>query len=167
MASRKLGDLKSNVRKMARGLLQRSEAEGLDLLIYCTLRPAEEQAKLYRQGRPLTKIQQKADELRNRWGRPDLADLLLSVDPQQGKIVTKAGPGQSMHNYGLAFDGVPMRNGKAVWGASRPEDQQLWQLYGRLGVEIGLEWAGNWTTFKEFPHMQEPGSRWQELIVQA
>ena len=167
MASRKLGDLKPNIRRMCRELMQRSEAEGLDLLIYCTLRPAEEQAKLYRQGRPLATIQQKADELRNRWGRPDFADLLLSVGPQQGKIVTYAGPGQSMHSYGLAFDGVPMRNGKAVWGASRPEDRQLWQLYGRLGVEIGLEWAGNWKKFKEFPHMQEPSSRWQELILQA
>ncbi len=46
MASRKLGDLKPNIRRMCRELMQRSEAEGLDLLIYCTLRPAEEQAKL-------------------------------------------------------------------------------------------------------------------------
>jgi len=167
MASRKLDDLKDQVKEKAFLLLDRCEEEGLNILIYCTLRSLEEQARLYRRGRSLSQIEAKAEELRSRWDRPDLADLLISVGPQYGNKVTYAGPGQSMHNYGLAFDSVPLRDGKPVWQATRPENRALWELYGRLGVEVGLEWAGNWTHFREFPHMQEPGARWQDLIIEA
>lgn len=167
MASRSLDDLQPQVRDMARALERRGDEEGLDILIYCTLRTHEEQARLFRQGRPFRKVQEKANELRDKWQRPDLADILIGVGPQNGALVTYAGPGQSMHNYGLAFDGVPMRSGKPVWGARKPEDKALWEHYGRLGVEVGLEWAGNWKKFREFPHMQQPGSAWRDLIRQA
>jgi peptidoglycan L-alanyl-D-glutamate endopeptidase CwlK len=71
-----------------------------------------------------------------------------------------------MHNYGLAIDSVPMRSGKPVWDSKKPEDLTLWQLYGRLSVEAGFEWAGNWKKFREFPHIQEPGAGWKDLIRQ-
>lgn len=164
MASRSLDDLQAHIRDKALSLVERCTQEGMDILIYCTLRPPAEQARLFRQGRTLSQIKLKAEELNIKWGRSDLADLLISVGPQFGGRVTYAGPGQSMHNYGLAFDGVPLRGGKAVWQASRPEDKALWKLYGRLGLEAGLEWSGNWTRFKEYPHMQEKGAKWRELI---
>jgi len=167
MASRSLDDLQEKIKEMALSLIERCEHEGLDILIYCTLRSFEEQAKLYRKGRLLSQIEAKAEELRNEWERPDLADILISVGPQNGKRVTYAGPGQSMHNYGLAFDSVPLRGGKPVWEATRIEDKELWELYGRLGVDVGLEWSGNWTRFKEFPHMQMPGARWKDLIKES
>jgi peptidoglycan L-alanyl-D-glutamate endopeptidase CwlK len=69
-----------------------------------------------------------------------------------GRIVTKAKAGQSWHNYRLAFDVVPIVGGKAVWN-----DAGLWQTIGRLGKAVGLEWAGDWTRFKEFPHFQWTG----------
>ncbi len=164
MASRDLNDLQPDVADKARRLLQRCADEGLDLLVYCTLRPVAEQARLYRQGRPLRQIERKAEELRRRWRRPDLADLLMDVGPQYGARVTYAGPGQSMHNYGLALDAVPLRGGKAVWSARLPEDKALWERYGALAEEVGLEWAGRWTRFREFPHVQRPGAAWRELI---
>jgi peptidoglycan LD-endopeptidase CwlK len=167
MASRDLNDLQPAVKEMAELLLDRCQQEDLDILIYCTLRTFEEQAKLYRQSRSLDQIKKKAEELRTKWERPDLADLLMDVGPQFGAKVTFAGPGQSMHNYGLAFDSVPMRNGKAVWGSKRQADRDLWLKYGALGVEVGLEWAGNWTKFIEFPHMQQPGAAWRDLIKQG
>ena len=166
MASRDIDDLQTDVAEKARRLLQRCSEEDLDLLIYCTLRSMEEQARLYRQGRPLRQIEAKAGELRERWHRPDLADLLIAVGPQNGGRVTNAGPGQSMHNYGLAFDSVPLRAGKPVWSARRPEDRALWDRYGGLAEEVGLEWAGRWTRFREFPHVQRPGAAWRELIRQ-
>jgi peptidoglycan L-alanyl-D-glutamate endopeptidase CwlK len=61
-----------------------------------------------------------------------------------------------MHNYRLAYDVVPLRNGKPVWGTSG-EDGVLWQKVGALGVEQGLEWAGNWVKFKESAHFQWTG----------
>ena len=164
MASRNLDDLQPNIKEKALLLIGRCSREDLDILIYCTFRPLDEQARLFRQGRTLTQIEAKAEELKNKWGRSDLANLLISVGPQNGRRVTFAGPGQSMHNYGLAFDGVPLRGGKPVWQTNKPEDMALWEQYGHLGVEIGLEWAGSWSNFREYPHMQEEGSKWRELI---
>ncbi len=70
-----------------------------------------------------------------------------------GRIVTNAKAGQSFHNYRCAVDVVPMRNGKPVWDSKDP----VWQVVGRLGKAAGLEWAGDWKRFKEFPHFQYTG----------
>jgi len=69
-----------------------------------------------------------------------------------GKVVTNAKPGQSWHNWRCALDVVPLVNGKAVW-----DDNALWLQVGKIGKAAGLEWAGDWTTFKEFPHFQYTG----------
>lgn len=164
MSSRNLADLKPHIQKMAERLLKDCEKSELDLLIYCTHRSNEEQARLFRKGRSLSQIETKANELITKWNRSDLGELLLGVGPQYGTKVTNAAPGQSMHNYGLAFDAVPLRDGKPVWSARKADDKALWMLYGKLGVEVGLEWAGNWTRFREYPHMQEEGARWKDLI---
>lgn len=166
MASRSLQDLREPVQEKAEKLLVLAGQHGLDILIYCTLRPAEEQARLFRQGRSLAEIQRRAQQLRELYDRPDLADVLLGVGPQTGiKIVTWSAPGQSYHQYGLAFDGVPLREGKPVWSATDAEDRTLWMKYGELVQEVGLEWAGDWSPGKrEYPHAQEPGLNWRELI---
>ena len=70
-----------------------------------------------------------------------------------GKIVTNAKAGQSFHNYRCAVDIVPLVNGKPVWDTN----YQIWQTVGKLGKDAGLEWAGDWVTFKEFPHFQYTG----------
>ena len=70
-----------------------------------------------------------------------------------GRIVTNAKAGESFHNYRCAVDVVPLINGKPVWDVS----YQVWQTIGKLGQENGLEWAGNWTKFKEMPHFQYTG----------
>lgn len=169
MASRKLEDLQPETRERVDGLLRAAQAAHFDVLIYCTLRPLAEQARLFRQGRSFSEIQAKANELERVWHRPDLAELLIGVGPQHGKtIVTWAGPGQSLHNYGCAIDGVPLVDGKPVWGTRRDEDAALWQRYGQLGKDQGLEWAGDWSPAKrEFPHLQESGLDWRDLIRSA
>lgn len=70
-----------------------------------------------------------------------------------GRIVTNARSGQSYHNYRCAVDVVPIRNGKAIWDAK----DAVWQRIGALGKAAGLEWAGDWKRFKEFPHFQYTG----------
>jgi peptidoglycan L-alanyl-D-glutamate endopeptidase CwlK len=70
-----------------------------------------------------------------------------------GRIVTNAKAGQSFHNHRCAVDVVPVRNGKPVWDSKDP----VWQTVGRLGKAAGLEWAGDWKRFKEFPHFQYTG----------
>jgi len=124
MASRSLGDLNPIVGAMAEKHIALCEAAGIDLLVICTYRSHEEQDALYEQGRTTT-----------------------------GPIVTNARAGQSMHQYRLAYDCVPLIKGKPVWGTTGT-NLTLWKKVGALGKEAGLEWAGDWTTFKEYPHFQ-------------
>lgn len=69
-----------------------------------------------------------------------------------GKIVTNARAGESFHNYHCAFDFVPIVNGKAVWN-----DLALFRKCGEIGKSCGLEWAGDWISFKEYAHLQYSG----------
>ncbi len=167
MASRDLNDLKPATKERALNFLALADEAGFDVLIYCTYRSLEEQARLFRKGRSLLQIQKKADELLTRWGRPDIASLLMEVGPQYGRKVTNAAPGQSIHNYKCALDGCPVIGGKPVWDDETPEDAALWQEYGRLGIAAGFGWAGNWRHLKEKPHLQEPGIDWRDLIAEV
>jgi peptidoglycan L-alanyl-D-glutamate endopeptidase CwlK len=124
MTSRSLFDLHPDVRDMAAAHIAACKAQGIDLLVTSTYRSTAEQNALYAQGRT-----------------------------KPGKKVTNAKGGQSFHNHRLAYDVVPLRNGKPVWGTTG-EDGKLWQRVGELGEGAGLEWAGRWTKFKEFPHFQ-------------
>lgn len=65
-----------------------------------------------------------------------------------GKIVTKVRGGHSNHNFGIAFD-------IGVFEGTRylPESPK-YRAVGVLGVELGLEWGGNWKTFVDMPHYQ-------------
>jgi len=74
---------------------------------------------------------------------------------QPGKIVTNARAGESWHNYRCAVDVVPIINGKPCWDTKN----SVWQEVGRIGKEAGLEWAGDWKRFKEFPHFQYTGGK--------
>jgi len=67
-----------------------------------------------------------------------------------GKIVTNAKAGQSFHNYRCAVDVVPIVAGKPRWDVK----DEVWQTIGKLGKAQGLEWAGDWKRFKEYPHFQ-------------
>ena len=139
ISSRKIGDLHPRVAAMAEMFVERCALAGIDVIITSTYRDHESQAELYAQGRT-----------------------------KPGRKVTNAKPGQSWHNWRLAFDFVPLRNGKAVWGTSGngidndptdddKDDLELWQVCGEIGEQIGLEWAGRWKTFREFPHFQYTG----------
>ena len=70
-----------------------------------------------------------------------------------GKIVTNAKAGQSWHNYKCAVDVVPIVAGKPRWDVK----DEVWQQVGALGKAAGLEWAGDWKRFKEYPHFQYTG----------
>lgn len=70
-----------------------------------------------------------------------------------GKIVTYSKAGQSWHNHRCAVDVVPIVAGKPVWDTKNP----VWQEVGKLGKAAGLEWAGDWKRFKEYPHFQYTG----------
>ena len=127
ISSRSLNDLHPIVKSKATGHLAACKAAGIDLLVTSTYRDHAAQNALYAQGRTAP-----------------------------GRKVTNAKGGQSFHNYRVAYDVVPLRSGKPVWGTTG-EDAVLWEKVGALGEMWGLEWAGRWTRFREFPHFQFTG----------
>ena len=121
--SRSLTDLLPAARIRAVRFINLCASEGIDILITSTYRDAESQAALYAQGRSMP-----------------------------GRIVTNAQAGQSFHNWKVAFDFVPLVNGKCDW-----QDTALFTRCGELGESVGLEWAGRWESFKEPAHLQYTG----------
>lgn len=65
-----------------------------------------------------------------------------------GNIVTNARPGESYHNYGLAFDVVQISEGVALF------DNPNWELIGSIGIEEGFIWGGNFTSLIDLPHFE-------------
>ena len=126
-SSRDLMELYPAVQARAVKFIETCKAEGIDLLVTCTYRDYEAQDALYAQGRA-----------------------------KKGARVTNARGGQSFHNFRCALDVVPLRSGKPVWGTTGA-DGKLWQRIGAIGKACGLEWAGDWKTFKEYPHFQYTG----------
>jgi peptidoglycan L-alanyl-D-glutamate endopeptidase CwlK len=125
--SRKIDDLHPKVAIMCKKFIAECDKQDIDILITSTYRDGESQTALYAQGRT-----------------------------KPGRIVTNAKAGQSWHNWKCAFDVVPLRNGKPVWG-TMGKDLELWNKVGAIGESVGLEWAGRWKRFREFPHFQFTG----------
>ena len=65
-----------------------------------------------------------------------------------GPEVTNARAGFSNHNVGIAFD-IGVFNGNRYL----PESP-LYKAVGALGMELGLEWGGNWKNLVDQPHFQ-------------
>ena len=126
---------------------------GLDIKIYYTLRSCEQQAELYRQSRPYDVILRKQQSLTDK-GYSFLAGILESVGPQSGPHVTNAGPGESWHNYGEAFDAVPILSGTAMWN-----DEKLFEIYGAAVRHVGMSWGGDWTNLVDRPHAQRAAAK--------
>ena len=68
---------------------------------------------------------------------------------------TKAG-GESYHNYGLAFDAYPVRNGQPDLSNSRQNQRDQTKL-GAIGVRNGFGWGGNWTHPHDPAHFEMRG----------
>lgn len=76
-----------------------------------------------------------------------------------GKIVTKAGPWTSYHQYGMAGDFVLFENGRWSWDASGPKARK-WQRLQEVGKQLGLE-----PLSFEAPHLQLAGLRIGDLAA--
>lgn len=104
-----------------------------------TLRTFNEQAELYAQGRT-----------------------------KPGKVVTNAKPGQSLHNYGLAFDIVLIIDGKtASWDTIKDFDgdkEADWMEVVKICKSYGWKWGGDFKSFKDYPHFEKSfGLNWPEM----
>ena len=115
---KKINSLHPKLRPYAAALLNEAKKNGIELIITDATRTNAEQQKIYEQGRT-----------------------------KPGKIVTNAKPGQSLHNYGLAFDVAPVVNGKVTYDYD-------WKKIGEIGKKVGLFWGGDFVSFKDNPHFE-------------
>ena len=112
-------------------LIERCYARGVWIVITQGLRTYAEQDALYAQGRNGDK-------------RPK---------------VTKARGGYSNHNFGFAADfALLLRDGRTVsWDTLKDDDKDSlpdWSEVVEEAKKLGLEWGGDWRTFKDMPHLQ-------------
>lgn len=65
----------------------------------------------------------------------------------KGAIVTNSKAGYSNHNFGLAFDVAPIVNNKINYNID-------WSKLSKIAANNGLDWGGNWKSFKDKPHFE-------------
>ena len=144
--SSRIEDLEPVTRKLCVDFLLACENAGHVLRVTHTMRTRDEQLHLYAQGR----------ELRD--------GLWVVTNPS--RVVTKAMPGHSAHNFGMAFDvcwegGDPYLHAYEV--AHKKVDPR-WFAIGEIGeAKIGLSWGGPRGPKDDFtfdnPHFQRPNWR--------
>lgn len=73
---------------------------------------------------------------------------------KSGNIVTNARGGYSNHNFGLAIDYflVSDDGSKALWTVN-----DKWRRVAAIGKELGFAWGGDWSSFRDYPHLEMTG----------
>ncbi len=123
--------------------LARNE-KGVTVIVVFTSRTLLEQKALWMQGRYI---------LSDVNGARRVAGMPALTSNSDNKIVTKAKPGQSYHNFGLAFDCNFYLNGEWI---SDPKDP-FWKKVAAWAKECGLEWGGNFKGLFDGGHFQYSG----------
>lgn len=110
--------------------------KGVRLRFAYTLRTIAEQNELYAQGRT-----------------------------KKGNIVTNAKGGQSIHNYGLAFDIVLLydKDNNGTFETASWEMNSHWNNVVSFFKSKGWSWGGDWANFKDYPHFEyKNGKTWRD-----
>lgn len=126
----RLAGLHPVIAAASEALIERCFNKGIPILITQGLRTRAEQDALYAQGRT-----------------------------KPGPIVTNARGGYSYHNFGLAVDfALLLQDGGSVsWDMKRDGNTNRkadWQEVVEEAKRLGFEWGGDWTSFKDYPHLQ-------------
>lgn len=110
------GEILPRVKRLSESLVKQCAKEGIAIRVTSGFRSCEAQNALYAQGRTTG-----------------------------GAIVTNAKCGESLHNYGVAFD--------ICFNTTTPYSGP-WERVGAIGESLGLEWGGRWASFPDRPHFQ-------------
>lgn len=119
-SSDRLTKVHPHLRTAVEQIISTLSAKGLTIEVVQGLRTYAEQNALYEQGRL-----------------------------RAGLKVTNAKAGQSFHNFGLAVDLCPFKDGKPQW-----DDHKSFVRIGAESEVLDLEWGGSWTRFVDLPHVQ-------------
>ncbi|WP_313889028.1 M15 family metallopeptidase [Peribacillus sp. TH24] len=110
-------------------LIQQANEKGIVVIITAGFRTLEEQNDLYEKGRL-----------------------------KSGSIVTNARGGESLHNFGLAIDFALLnKQGEAIWNMEydgNDNGESDWMEVVSIAKDLGFEWGGDWSGFKDYPHLQ-------------
>lgn len=130
-----ISKLHPKIRQRAIDFVNDLKNQNISYRLYSGLRTFDEQAKLYGKGRTEAEL------------------ISVNVDKKYAqpneKRVTNARPGTSFHNYGLAFDGVEIRDGQAQWNSSNE------QTIVSTGKKYGFFWGGDFKSFIDKPHFED------------
>ena len=119
-SERNLKTLLPGAERAARKFLAAVRAAGIDARIISGTRTYAEQQALFDQGRT-----------------------------KPGPRVTNARPGQSNHNFGIAWDiGIFSDSSDYL------EDSPLYRKAGAIGKAMGLDWGGDWAKIRDEPHFE-------------
>lgn len=122
-------ELHPEVEEAKNELINRAKDKGITVVITDGHRSIERQNELYEQGRS-----------------------------NEGSVVTNADGGESYHNYGLAIDfALKTNRGDVVWDTTRDGNgngKADWMEVVSIAKDLGFEWGGDWSSFKDYPHLQ-------------
>jgi len=83
--------------------------------------------------------------------------------------VTNAKGGQSIHNYGLAFDFCLADGGKMIWDTNKDFDGDKipdWMEVVKVFKDAGYAWGGDFKSIVDKPHFEKTfGHTWQQLLA--
>ena len=83
--------------------------------------------------------------------------------------VTNAKGGQSIHNYGLAFDFCLADGGRTIWDTVKDFDNDKvadWMEVVKVFKAAGYTWGGDFRSIVDRPHFEKTfGHTWQQLLA--
>jgi peptidoglycan LD-endopeptidase CwlK len=122
-------DLHPTVQQHKDSLIKQAANKGIRVMVTDGFRSFHDQDRLYERGRSA-----------------------------EGQIVTHAKGGESYHNFGLAIDfALLTEEGKAIWDTEydgNGNGKSDWMEVVAIAKEQGFEWGGDWTQFKDYPHLE-------------
>lgn len=138
-------------RQLAAKLITNCVKAGLTLRPYAGIRHLDEQNKDWRRSRTTDQVNAEVSKLEKE-GCTYLAASLLRVGPQPtAPHITNDVGGFSWHNWSEALDvAIFQEDGSPITDGSQPE----YTLFGSIAKELGLTWGGDFTTFKDYDHVQ-------------
>jgi hypothetical protein len=144
--------LDDSFRLKVEALLRNLVERGVEMRPFFTVRTPIEQAKLWRQSRSREDIEAASLRLRQA-GANYLSHCLDSAGPCSGIEVTKALPGLSWHQWGLAVDCFWLVDGKSEWSSKKLVDGINGYAEYRVEAQLfGLHRGPE----SDWPHVQMP-----------
>lgn len=136
-------------------LLKNCEKKHVVMIPYEKLRSPQLQAEFWVQGRTVDEIQTRIRELKEAKAF-FLAKCLETAEIKDGKIITKAPPGCSWHQWGEAVDCYWLKNGSANWNLNIKDEnnQNGYEVYATEAKKLGLEAGFYWKNLIDGVHVQ-------------